>query len=712
MTQANLGKVRSITILLALVASACGSGGSGGTKPTSTPVIEPGKPITGLVPRPSAIDETCKTALAGPYDDSLKVPDKVVATPDDNTAQIQWGGPLTSNGDDVAGYRVCWGPKGQDPIYGVLTTHRVTQLFGVQNGAEFEAYVQSVDGMGNASKPSDPITFTGDNTRVEALRQKMTGFFDDFNLKDDSPLNDLKWNTAYATCNDATVNGAFVQDLHAVNMIGNHSYLPGSKWGCDRDQNINRTRAVFDFSGREGLITFDFDGSDGDRNTWYVDVFPWEGNDTDLVDITSHVTFDPGVGHPGRFLRFSQAGNVFLINRFDDKGKPGKIWKAETGFMYPDIATVPTVMRHWELRVSKDKDTASITINGIKVMEATDLGLDFDKGIVTWDQFNYNPAKIGRPWVMFSFDNFGFDGPQLQPIVHNYKVNLLGDDAVKLGGANPDGKTSGTTTIPIPDDIGNAKSAKFYYTISNNGYRHEDTDTFTINGTEFKIPVPTSPTGITTAASDNPLIDDFRGFATVADIPPSILVPGDNTIEWHAAQTQVRNLHIELNYDGDAPKYTQPVDALPAPAVPQTVIIGPSMIVGRVGDIIDNLFSDNSFRVHPQPASGKIQIALKLDNIRPVLASGRNLGIVKAELLIDQKVVGTIMTNAASPAPQNDDLAFDVDTTTLSNGMHEVFGVAYDAAGTKGRPMYNDPERDENGLYPENYAPIMINVSN
>jgi hypothetical protein len=694
---------QGILTLTAALSTACGS--SSGTQQVMTPPSMGGSNPTGVTPTPSPVDATCKTVLAGPYKDSLKAPQNVVATPDDYSAQIQWGGPLTASDDhDAEGYRVCWGPKGKPPIYGRLTTYRVTQLNGVQNGDEFDVYVQAVDGLGNASKPSDPVTFTGDPARVNALREKMTAFFDDFNTPH-QPLDELRWNTAYSFCNDPVANGSFVVDLHAVNTIGNNSYLPGSKPGCDRDQNINRARQIFDFKDREGLITFDFDGADGDRSTWYVDVFPYEGKPSDLIDISGHVTFDPGPGHPGRFLRFSQSGNLYMINRYDEHGDPLEIFKAEVGVMYPEIQTVPAVMRHWELRVAKNH--ASITINGIKVLDAPNLGLDFEKGVVTWDQFAYNPAKIGRPFIALHFDNFGFDGPATSPRVHNYKVSLLGDDGVRIGEADPNGP-DGTVNIPIPDDPSAAKSARLYYTLQNNGYRWDKSDSFSINGQTFPIPEPTSPTGITLGEA---LVDDYRAFAVVAEIPTSALVKGDNAVSLHAVQALFRNLHIEVEPSDS--EFTQPFKALPGPAIPELPIIGPGMVVGRVNDRVNNLFSDtDSLRLNSTDVKGTITIALKIETLRPLLASGLNFGVTKAELLIDKKVVDTIMTNAASPAPQSSDLAFTVDTTKLSNGPHEVFGVAYDAANTKGRPRYPDNETNENGVDPNHYAPIIINVNN
>src|SRR5258706_2015639 len=132
----------------------------------------------------------------------------------------------------------------------------------------------------------------------------MTVFCDDFNKH--GPLDELKWNVAYSQCNDPLVSAAFVtQDLHAVTVGGTESFLhEGVGTFCDRLQVVARPRAIFDFTNREGVIAFDFDGSFGLRESWYVDVLPAD-TPMDVHDINSHVTFGPGAGSPARFLRVS-----------------------------------------------------------------------------------------------------------------------------------------------------------------------------------------------------------------------------------------------------------------------------------------------------------------------------------------------------------------------------------------------------------------------
>ncbi len=707
---------RTVVLCSALLAAGCGSpgaktGGAGASATHKAPTMD-------VTPTPTPIDSSCTTALGGPYTDSLPVPDQIVAAGDDYSARLQWGGPLTTEDhDNVEGYRVCWGPKGQSPSHGLMTVNRVIQLFGVQPGTTFVAYVQSVDNMGHVSAPAAPVEFGADSSRVDALRQQMTGFFDDFNAPD-GPFDEMNWNTAYSWCDDPVVTQTFVTQTHARNLIGNNSHLPGGRPGCDRDQNISRARPIFDFTGREGTITFDFDGSEGERDTWYVSVFPYDGKPTDLIDITTHVTFDPGAGHPGRFLRISQGGNSLMVNRYDAQGNPVSPVKADFAYTHPDVQTVLAVMRHWVIKVSKDH--ASVSIDGQQIIDVPNLGLDFEKAIVTWDQFSYNPTKAGRPWAGLNFDNFGFDGPRSVPNVHNYKPQLRETDNLDVGwAASGSYQPDKTTTITIPDDISGASAAHLFYTIQND-YRPADADTISINGVAEPIPPVSSPTGITLG---NGLTDNIRPFAIVQEISTSKLVTGDNTIAFHADQLRAENLHIEVEFPpGKMPaKFTQPLKYIPGPTLLDLPAIGPTMQVTLFNGKLNTGWSETEdVRKVTPTVSGTVTMGVSLDMFRPVIGSGLNLGISRAELLIDHKVWQTISTQAASPAPNAKNLIFTIDTTKLTNGLHEVWNVGYDSSGQAGRPGYpgglttslDSRPGAEGGSAADDYAPFQINVQN
>jgi hypothetical protein len=292
---------------------------------TSTPVFAPidggsVRPID-VVPVPSVLDETCRTAFDGPFAD-MPPPADVVVEEDDFTVRLRWDGSLARDPAELAvaieGYRICWGPSEGDLRHALLVTARHAQIFGVPNGAPQVAIIQAVDQRGRISAPSALVRFTGDPARVQALAREMSGFFDDFNAA--GPLDELRWNVAYSRCNDTTASHVYAAEQHAISVSGNESYLAGSVRGtCDHTQNVARPRAVFDFTGREGRIVFDLDGLDGRRTEWALDLLPY-ASDADIADVTAQIELGSSHGHPGRMLRFSQAANVFDIRQYDTAG--------------------------------------------------------------------------------------------------------------------------------------------------------------------------------------------------------------------------------------------------------------------------------------------------------------------------------------------------------------------------------------------------------
>ncbi|MCU0494343.1 MAG: fibronectin type III domain-containing protein [Chloroflexaceae bacterium] len=234
----------------------------------------------------------------------LAVPANLSVRQDDRAAVLQWdfdqANPTRPLPSGVAGYRITWGPASQPEANVRLTQHRRIQLQPLENGQPYVARVQAVDNFGRLSTPSAPISFTGDGTRVEALRTRMNGFFDDFNLPQGG-ADERKWNTAYSLCNAPEGNGYFINpQFHVHNTIFSRD--------CDRGQQHNRARALLDFSDNgTRTITFDFDGV-FHRNIWYLDLMP------NLSDIYGPERFPPGG------LRFSQNNQTLEIRRFDANG--------------------------------------------------------------------------------------------------------------------------------------------------------------------------------------------------------------------------------------------------------------------------------------------------------------------------------------------------------------------------------------------------------
>jgi hypothetical protein len=710
----------------ALVAIACACS-------TSTPVfrsIDDGgaRPID-VVPAPSVLDETCRTALEGPFAD-MPPPAGIVVEEDDFSVRLRWDGSLARAPADFApaieGYRICWGPSETDLRHALLVTARVAQIFGVPNGAPQVAVIQAVDQRGRISAPSELVRFTGDPSRARRLATEMTGFFDDFTPP--GPLDELRWNVAHSRCNDVATSHVYVADQHAISVSGNESYLAGSTRGtCDHTQNVARPRAVFDFTGREGRIVFDLDGLDGRRTEWALDVLPYE-SEADLIDVTAQIDLGSMHGHPGRLLRFSQASNTFDIRQYDAIGDVVRQTRAEIFFSHPDARMLPgTLMRRFELRVSRER--ASIAIDGQTVLELP-IDLDFERAFVHFAHRGYDPSKAGRQWSMLHWDNFGFDGPPTGVVVHNYKAAFNHRDLVSAMAPE-----TGRFTLTIPDAIDGATSARFFYTMQSSVelYRRNAADRFVVNGHPLPMPEPVSPTG---SWEDGTIVQRAGAYSTSLELPLDWLRTGVNSFELEAESAHIIDPHVELRFPpGAAPPFTPPREYVATSPVPALEPIGPSSYINGiddalawdldgVGDITITTVADVSTLSLDTPLSGTVRVHAVVECDRPRRAFGRILGIARVELVVDGAVVSWVDTAERVAAPAIDDGPFEtdqphaggielpLDTTALTNGPHTMLIRTYDAAGTLGRPQYGFERPGLDGLAPGVEVPVNFTVAN
>jgi hypothetical protein len=660
---------------IALAACACSSntpvfsGDDGGVSAPDgrMPVIDP--------PVYTELDETCATAMTDPFDDTLPVL-TVEIVGDDNTAFVHAS---AGDVDRVEGMRVCWGSSVSELSHASLFAGLRGQLFGVANGGSYVAIVQAVDARGRISRPSEPISFSGDGERVAQLRREMTGFFDDFNLSQ-GDLDQTRWNIAYSK-QDPTATATFIgPHQHAVSMLATTSQLPGSRSTEGLAQNTARPRAIFDFTDREGRIVFDLDGAEGGRHTWYLDVIPAATRE-ETLDITAHKTFDPGEGYPGRFLRFAQSGDTLIINQHDANGDP--IHEERGGV--PHGLSPGELMRHFEIRVSNDY--AAIYVDGELAVENGEIDLDYERGILHWAQFGYNLLKMERPWSTMMWDNFGFDGPPSIVRTHNYLAAFNG----------PDYEMTRGTTIAIPDSLDGAVGARFFYTFDDATL--EPGDQIAINGTVFPIEQP--PT-------------EFRPYSTSFEVPMEVLRTGENSIEVTTSSAVILNMHVEVDFDpSDAPAYTQPSAVLGTTPLLELPEVGPDAYIaaingevsgpfaltrGEVASMVAGGYPDVPIFQWRSTLSGIVRVNASAHCARMTNAYRRNLGIARVELLVDGVAYAAIDTAESVPAPRiaggldtnttqpfETPLDFTLDTTTLSNGLHELEVRAYDSTGNYGR---------------------------
>jgi hypothetical protein len=629
--------------------------------------------FTGLLTLISLLFLTSITVHAA----TLPVPAGIVIENDDRVARISWNGALLLPGQSdpggVTGYKVTWTePNGT--VHTALTTERIYQAQPLVNGLKYSGSIQSVDSFGALSNPSAPFTFTGDTTRVNTLRRQMTGFFDDFNLPPGTP-DMRKWNVAYAGCNNPAQSGFFINDQFHVHTMVDDQY-------CDRGQTVVRPRAVFDFQGRTGTIVFDFDG-ELRRNQWYLDLVP------NLMDLDGQVAIEAGDTHfpPANMLRLHQNEGQLEIIWIDSTGHENSIantnWQPYPPLDWAGIGIVPNVRRHWIISVSQSR--VSISIDG-KERLAASVALPFSRAYVLWNEFSYNTPKANDPYITGHWDNFGFDGPASPIETHSYSADSP-DSVPALAPAR---------TVTIPDSIDGATATRLMYTLQmpgNQWYSYSPLDGVLVNGARFPMPEPVGPS---TSIADT--VSTINPYTQVITLPPGAVHTGANTVAFQCAHCGVIDTHIEFDFlAGNAPAYTQPMTMMPAMPVPP-----PGAYIATINGQwsgIAGLVSQQT----PKPASGTLMLGLVADDNIAMDATGKTPGLARVDLQVDKAVVQSWPANGTPRFA----LTYALDTTQLADGLHEVYLVAYDAAGRASTPDYDSADAN-----PGDYYPVTLDVAN
>jgi hypothetical protein len=614
---------------------------------------------------------------AAPILAAIPVPGGLTVRQDDRVATLQWDfepkQPVRPLPAGVSGYRVLWGPVANPAANVKLTEHRIIQLQPLVNGQQYVAKVQSVDFYGNYSAPSASIAFTGNSSRVDALRAQMTGFFDDFNLPE-GPADDLKWNTAYSRCNAEDANMYFINGQSHV-----HNVVYSGR--CDRSQQVNRVRTPLDLSDNgTRTIVFDFDGLHHDRNHWYLDLVPQR------MDIaTTFESVAPGA------LRFTQHDQTLIVSLYDSNGTEKIIKQIDTlGLL--GVESVPNVRRSWVIKVRKDH--VDVTIDG-KLVLSTDPGtiqLTSNSYHVLWSVFSYNTQKANKARALAHWDNFGFDAPagkQPTVVTHNYKVVNSGSDfinALRWNGSSP-----ATVMLSIPDQVSGALARRLMFTLQMNGndvYKWSASDKVMVNGRAFALPAVSRT------------IDSIRPYSMIIDLPDGVLRQGLNTIVFDTEMSAFLNIHAELDFNkATAPTYTQPIKIALGQAILPTSAVGPNLNVASLnGSPLGS--PDNP------TLSGVVPVTVVAHNSTAEEATGSNTGVVMLALMVDKKVVQVQRTDFQSPSPSTQH-TFNLDTRQLANGAHELFIQAFNAQCTPSIVDYGTPS----GVSGK-YVPIAFTAQN
>lgn len=587
-------------------------------------------------------------------DPAIPQPGNVKTYGDERMATVTWDPPANAEAQGIIGYVVRWG------LNGVLTDSKQTiydqiQIQPLQKDQVYTVTVQSVKGKKVASINSDGMDFktgaiqsmvyNGDyvqvdpsapthtlsvpvqttvkesSARVDAMRARDTGFFDDFNLPAGN-LDETKWNTAYTGCADPGFNGTFINSqFHAHNQVQARSdYLDFSASGlpyCDRAAVSSRPRGIFDTSKatetNPAIIEVDVDGVPRHRDAWYIDFIPTNSRLNGVpVDLEGHDSiFQDDTNEPANVMRLVENNGGIMLVTWDANRKPSiaKIvpgtlncpaWQGDRADLgscnlankvtkyspFPEndkpLKPISNVRRHWVVEYARSttggQSTLSLSIDGIKVFSYyVPSNVDaFQKYQITTELFSYTTGKehefdypnIMPTTTLFHWDNFGFSGPAATTVVHNYIDGGPDGMSPQYGTGtfgHPIERGNRTAKFNIPDQIGTPikNGARVMFTmieLGNSDYTYPTGASVIVNGHTIPVPNPNSnvPYGAGQTGNLVPIASSYTPHSTGVYVDSSFLVTGMNTVQFNVG-SDIINAHIELEYDkATAPAFTQP----------------------------------------------------------------------------------------------------------------------------------------------------------
>ncbi len=576
-------------------------------------------------------------------DNSLPNPTNVSAYADDRVATVTWDPAPNAQNSSIVGYYVTWGTGG---VYtnAKQTTYTITQIQPLTNGTNYNVKVQSVQGSqvnitnSGANHPDTTekrangkvstgatTTVTPSSARVDALRTKMTGFFDDFNTPAGA-FDELKWNHA-ATCTFYGSNGAFINNqYHAHNQLRSGGYDSNVAPCWDRGQMASRARGVFDISGtteaNPGEVVFDFDGVQFGRDIWYMDFIPVTERTTGIpIDVGTHQGSDDDLSNPTiptepKMIRLAQMGSadgsgglIHMMYYGDDQLPHAIVSTAGCSdqfrnfmkftncggaqqntslsplpepniFTYPSIRfPIANVRAHWRMQITTTK--IKVFVNNVLLWEGA-MPADFrntTKYHVYSTLFSYNTGKdqqAGNSANMLHWDNFGFTGPASTTVTHNYlEGGANGSTLYYLGPGTIDTRIPATpnrsTRVNIPDNIGSPTQARLMLTLSATGhsgrYTGTSSDTVTINGKTYPVPTPASTLNGSVPTFDMgggpTVLPGSAAYSVAVIVNASDLKKGMNDIKFNLASATGDVMVSNAHIELDYAKGTEPTYTQP-----------------------------------------------------------------------------------------------------------------------------------------------------
>jgi hypothetical protein len=620
----------------------------------------------------------------------------------------------------------------------LVTGNRRVQLQPLDNDTPYHVRVERIDAVGRISSLPAQLSFAGgDGTRVAALRTAMT-YFDDFNR----PLgaaDERLWNNAASTSTDPRFNLFFINDqLHVHTLQGTRHDNTG-----DKSQTSQRFRKrVRIQSGVRRRIVFDMDTALSPRSVWYLDLNPVP------TELTGHASFfdeDGALGLPAGILRLRAAGQSVSISLVDMQGASRRL--AEVDLEELGRQSLPNVRRSYELLVGTDG--VELRVDGRSAFATTYAPHAFAAGDyeLLWVGFGYNTTKDAVPYYLVHWDNFGFDGPVVDPrTVHDYVTRIEGTDYRK---SHRGSASFPTFTVRIPDDLrpvvaGATAEAWLVATYQMGDYSTLSIlpgDFVRVNGAgQYPLPVP--------ANNSVPVNPDLMqwGVPHLARIKlgdlvqggPSPLLVGDNQFQFHADNVGLLNVHVEVHYPpGSAPAYTPPSAIHHVPLHAELPRVGPPARFQRIGATdVGGGHQMGADPVQRIAVAGVVPLNIEIGNrswadwapqlmhhpvsSTEVWSTGGSTGIERIQVFLRPvgagggpgQVVAQLGTARHAPAPQGR-YALQFDSGAFGNGEYELFVQATTPSGLASHPSYGDElEHFDSAQLSGAYYPIQIRIQN
>ena len=616
----------------------------------------------------------------------VKTPASLLKTEDDGICTLRWNG-FPNNADPAAcKFEIRWGLVSDGYTNTAVTCYTGYQIQPLENGSSYMASIRAIDRWGRASAWSAPFSFTGNSARVDAIRNQCCsspgGFFDDFNVPQGKP-DWTHWNFAVNRWTDETINGFFINDQK-------HAHIMTSSLRLDRSNVVARVRGnMLDLSDNGMRTVFiDMDSSPNLRLTWYMDFIPESSPAWDITNRNSTSLGDKTPFEPPYMLRLAISGGKFAVQLTDAAGSSQWVSLIDLP-TFPKIQDkgIANMRRPWKFTISKKLVEAfAMGWDGVyyKVL-STPVNIPWDRARVQNSVFGYNTLKDGFAAWLWHFDNFGFDAPaNAAPAetIYDYRTKLT--NGLEYG--------INDYIINIPDAVAGWQQ-RLFYTLSRKDanqstFKPGAGNSVVVNGMAFPITL---------------LDDDTQ--SRMIELPSGLIVQGDNAVTFKVGKTGAMNVHIEAvrppNDPNPLPPYSTHCQIWGCGPM-ASFDLGSDVIIEKVGS---NFIWQWNW-IKPIAVSGVVTVDGSVQQITCITSTGKQAEVNSLELLIDKISSLSVPTHDDVPTISGK-YRFYLDTTKLTNGVHELFLRAYTPGGTVSNPDYFD-KHSANG----SYMPVLINVNN